>query len=141
MPSVRSLSIMEDTEASVVEANISPSPVLAAERRADRRYPIHARIEYKLILGRRVVRTGTGRLLNISRGGLLFECAHAIPAENMIELEVDWPARAVKMVLHVAGQTVRSQGVSTAVKILRSSFRVYHQDADQGSRLRTPLSF
>jgi len=115
--------------------------MLPPERRAGRRYPIHAGIEYKLILGRRVVRTGTGRLLNISRGGLLFECSHAIPAENMIELEVDWPARAVKMVLHVAGQTVRSEGVSTAVKILRSSFRVYHQDADQGNRLRTPLSF
>jgi len=124
-----------------VGAIITPGPMLPPERRAGRRYPIHAGIEYKLILGRRVVRTGTGRLLNISRGGLLFECAHAIPAENMIELEVDWPARAVKMVLHVAGQTVRSEGVSTAVKILRSSFRVYHQDADQGNRLRTPLSF
>ena len=125
----------------MAEAIISAGPVLTAERRSDCRYPIHAGLEYRIIVGRRVVQTGTGRLLNISRGGLLFECAHAIPAENMIELEVDWPARAVKMVLHVAGQTVRSEGVSTAVKILRSSFRVYHQDADQGNRLRTPLSF
>jgi hypothetical protein len=120
----------------VVEAITSGA--MAAERRADRRYPIHARIEYKLILGRRVARAGTGRLLNISRSGLLFEGAHAIPAGSTIELDVDWPSRTVKMVLHVAGQTVRSQGVSTAVKILRSSFRTYHQDADQGNRPRTP---
>lgn len=118
-------------------AIITPGPMLPPERRAGRRYPIHAGIEYKLILGRRVVRTGTGRLVNISRSGLLFECAHGIPPRTKIELEVDWPAQAVKMALHVTGQTVRNQGVSTAMTILRSSFRTYHEDADQGNRQQT----
>jgi hypothetical protein len=112
--------------------------MFTAERRADCRYPIHAGVEYRLILGRRVIRTGVGRLVNISRGGLLFECANALPSENRIELDVDWPAQAVKMVLHVMGQTVRSQGVCTAVKIHRSSFRVHHEDAGQGERPPTP---
>jgi Ser-tRNA(Ala) deacylase AlaX len=84
-----------------------------------------------------VVRTGTGRLVNISRSGLLFECAHGIPPRTKIELEVDWPAQAVKMALHVTGQTVRNQGVSTAMTILRSSFRTYQEDADQGNRQQT----
>ncbi len=122
----------------MVEAIISPGPMLTAERRADCRYPIHVGLEYKLIMGRRAVRKGNGRLVNISRGGLLFECAHAIASGNRIELEVDWPTRAVKMALHVTGQTVRSQGVCTAVKILRSSFRVHLEEADRGERLPTP---
>lgn len=120
-----------------MEAIISSSPVLTAERRVDSRYPIQAGVGYKLIVGRRVVRTGTGRLLNISRGGLLFECAHAIPPGSRIELDIDWPAQSVKMVLRVAGQTVRTQGTNTAVKILRSSFRVHDEDAEPGHRTPT----
>ena len=121
-----------------MEAIISPSPMFTAERRADCRYPIQAKIEYSLVLGRRVVRPGTGRLLNISRGGLLFEGAHAIPPGNRIELEVDWPVHSVKMALHVVGHTVRSQGVCTAVKISRSSFRVHHGNAGQAEHPPTP---
>ncbi len=117
-----------------MEAIISPGPTLTAERRSDYRYPIHIGLEYKLILGRRVVRKGTGRLVNISRGGLLFECDHAISPGNRIELDIDWPARAVRMALHAAGRTVRSQGVLTAVKVLRSSFRVHREEADRGER-------
>jgi len=120
-----------------VEAIISPSPMFTAERRADCRYPIHSGLEYKLILGRRVVRTGAGRLVNISRGGLLFECDQAIPPGTRIELGIDWPAKAVKMALHVMGQTVRSQGACTAVKILRSSFRMHREEADRAERTPT----
>ena len=121
-----------------MEAIISSSPMFAAERRADCRYPIHTGVEYKLIVRRRVVRTGTGCLVNISRGGLLFECSHAIPPGLGIELEVDWPSHAVRMALHVVGQTLRSQGACTAVKILRSSFRGRHEDAGQGERPPMP---
>ena len=103
------------------------------ERRADCRYTIHSDVEYRLILRRKVVRAGTGRLANISRSGLLFECAHAIPPRTRIELKVDWPAPAVKIALHVVGQTVRSEGTGTAVKIIRSAFRV-QEDAHRGKR-------
>lgn len=123
---------------SAVEAIISQSPMFTAERRADCRYPIHTGLEYRLIVGRKVIRTGTGRLLNISRGGLLFECDHAIPPGNRVELAVDWPARAVKMALHVMGQTVRSQDSCTAVKILRSSFRVHREEGHRDGRSPTP---
>lgn len=100
------------------------SPTFAADRRADCRYTIRTGLEYRLILRRKVVDTGTGRLANISRGGLLFQSAEAIPPRTQIELKVDWPAPAVKIALHVVGQTVRSQGAGTAVKIIRCAFRV-----------------
>jgi len=119
-----------------VEAIISAGPVLTAERRADCRYPIHAGLEYRIIVGRKVVRTGTGSLLNISRGGLLFECAQAIAPDSRIELDIEWPAQAVKMVLRVAGQTVRSEGLRTAVRILRSSFLVHPDKAGHARRPR-----
>lgn len=114
----------------MVEA-ITPrkGPNFTTERRADCRYTIHARLEYRLTLRRKVVETGAGRLANISRGGLLFECDHAIPPRTRIELKVDWPAHAVRIALHVVGQTVRSQSTATAVKILRSAFRV-QEDAE-----------
>jgi hypothetical protein len=125
-------------ETSVVEATISPGSMLTAERRANCRYPIQVELEYAIVRGRRALRTGDGHLVNISRGGLLFQCDQAIPVGNRIELDVEWPARGAKMVLHVAGQTVRSQGVCTAVKILRNSFRTLHGDAERGKRPYTP---
>ena len=94
------------------------------ERRAERRYAIQARIEYKLSPDRKAAPGKVGRLVNISRGGLLFECAEAIPPGTGISLDVEWPADALKIALHVTGQTVRSQHARTAVKIFRSSFRV-----------------
>jgi hypothetical protein len=103
---------------------ISPGPILTVERRAGSRYPIRAGIRYRLLAERRVVRAGTGSLVNISRSGLLFESAQPIAPGSRIEIEVDWPARTLKMVLRVAGETVRSQGNQTAIRILRSAFRV-----------------
>lgn len=127
----------ENTEAQLTEAIISPSSTSKAERRTDCRYPIRTGIEYKLILGRRIVRTGAGRLVNISRGGLLFEGAQELPPRTRIELDVDWPADAVKVALHVVGETLRSQGARTAVKIHRSSFRV-REEANNGKHPVTP---
>ena len=101
-----------------------PSPMPTVERRAERRYAIQARVEYRLMPGRKAVPGGAGRLVNISRGGLLFECAEAIPPGTRISLDVEWPADALRVALHVTGWILRSQHARTAVKISRSSFRV-----------------
>jgi hypothetical protein len=101
------------------------------ERRADRRYALETGVEYKIVQGGQAVRKGTGRLVNISRGGLLFECAETIPPGSRIDLEVDWPAETHKVALDVIGQSVRSQGTRTAVKVYRSSFRM-RNDAARG---------
>lgn len=107
-----------------MERILSPGRTLTGDRRADHRYPIEAPLVYKLIHGAKAVLTGAGRLVNISRGGLLFECAKAMPQGYRIELDVEWPADSPKVALHVIGQTVRSRDARTAVKIFRSSFRV-----------------
>jgi len=85
-------------------------------------------MRYRLI-SVRPARAGAGSLVNISRCGLLFESAQPIAPGARIEIEIDWPARALKMVLHLVGETVRSQGNQTAVRILRSAFRVDRERA------------
>jgi hypothetical protein len=107
-----------------MEAILSPGPNLTTERRADRRYAIEAALVYKLIHGGKAVLSGAGRLVNISRSGLLFEGVRGMPHGYRIELDVEWPADALKVALHVIGQTVRTRDARTAVKIFRSSFRV-----------------
>ena len=96
---------------------------IATERRTHRRYAIRTKLEYRLISRRKVIQTGAGHLVNMSRGGLLFACNQGIPPRTRVELEVDWPAHAAKIALHVVGESVRSEGATTAVKILRSAFQ------------------
>jgi len=102
---------------------LAAGPVLTAERRAGSRYPIHAALRYRLISARPAV-AGAGSLVNISRCGLLIEAEEPIAPGARIEIEIDWPARALQMILHLVGETVRSEGNRTAVRILRSAFRV-----------------
>jgi hypothetical protein len=116
----------------MVESTTSPTtPTFTAERRADCRYTIRTGLEYKWVERRQVLRTGAGSLTNISRNGLLFECDRDIPASTRIELNVDWPAQAIQVSLHVTGETIRSQGSRIAVRILHSAFRV-REDTDRG---------
>ena len=106
------------------------------ERRAERRYAIQAPVEYKLSLGRKTAPGKVGRLVNISRGGLLIECAEAIPPGTRISLDIEWPADALQVALHVTGQIVRSQHARAAVRISRSSFRMREPAATSSARRR-----
>ena len=121
-----------------MEAILTPSSLATVERRADCRYPIHTAVQYRLFLGRRVVRMGSGWVVNMSRGGVLFESTSPVPPGHRMELEIDWPAQAVGMMLRVTGESVRSEGGRTAVRILRSSFRV-RDEFDIAARLRAEI--
>ena len=96
------------------------------DRRLEDRYPLEVELEYQLIRRRRVVETGSGKTVNFSSCGILFESQHALPAGMDIELSMAWPARlggSVALTLWVSGRTVRSQDKCTAVEILRHVFR------------------
>jgi hypothetical protein len=96
------------------------------QRRVDRRYPIDAALEYKLIQDRQVFETGHGKTINVSSSGILFESQRALPPGMEIELSIAWPARisdTVAMKLCVSGRTVRAQDNCTAVKILQHTLR------------------
>ena len=83
-------------------------------------------LEYKLLDGKKVLKTGVGRTLNLSSSGILFESAEELPTATSIRLFLSWPAQLddrVGLTLCVLGRTVRSSGKCTAVEILSHEFR------------------
>jgi hypothetical protein len=104
----------------------SPVEVQAGlERRSERRYVIAATLEYAIGQGLDALAVGHGRLVNISRGGVLFESAEIISSDTEIELFVEWPVRRNKIepiYLRILGKTIRTQGGGNGVKILSCEF-------------------
>ncbi|HLK51119.1 MAG TPA: PilZ domain-containing protein [Bryobacteraceae bacterium] len=110
-------------------------------RRSHRRYPIYVDLEYKLLDGKHVLKSGAGRTVNLSSSGILFEGRETLPEGMTIRLSLNWPARLnerVGLTLSVNGRTVRSSGKFTAVEIVSHEFRTrpipaHAQDAAEGS--------
>jgi len=108
------------------------------DQRARDRYPISLDLQYKVLRGGRVEQTGTGRTLNISSGGVLFETDDRLPQRGLVELALQWPyllqgVCALKLVMR--GRIVRSAANNreTAVRAEFREFRttgVRRQDAN-----------
>ncbi len=104
------------------------------DRRADRRYPIAADIEYRVATRGKLPETGEGRTVNVSSGGVLFESPRSVPPGTQIELLLAWPVlldNATGLRLSIVGRTVWAKGNQTAVRILRYDFRI------RGTRKKT----
>ena len=109
-----------------------PAPSLSAapvqvERRASRRYPIDLSASFEVPRQGGPSVRGSARVINISSGGLLLHSEHALEKGQTIRLRIDWPAllnNVVPLALRVEGQTVRVEGNCTAVKIVKSEFRI-----------------
>jgi len=111
-------------------------------RRSHRRYPMNVELEYKLLDGKTVLKTGFGRTLNLSSTGVLFECQETLPVGTQIRLSLAWPARLndkVGLTLCINGRTVRSSGNCAAIEIINHEFRTrpLKQEAQAGARAKT----
>jgi len=96
------------------------------DRRSAHRFPIKVEVRYVLLKGKNADVAGSGRTINISSSGVLFESPHSIRPGVQIELSVAWPARidgTVGLQLRASGKTVRQQDNCTGVRILHSEFR------------------
>lgn len=105
---------------------VAPAAVSPAERRSKRRYPISLDVHYKVLKHRRVERFGSGRTLNISSGGILFEADGVLPASGPIELALNWPFLlhgSCNLKLVIRGRIVRSEAKSVAVRAEFHEFR------------------
>ena len=92
---------------------------IAGERRQDRRYRIPLDLRWKLLHRRRVRAEGTGRTIDLSSGGVLFDAEEQLPFGMQVELLIEWPAvlnDRVPMQLFVSGRIVRSTASQTAIK-------------------------
>jgi hypothetical protein len=97
-----------------------------AEQRAHPRYAITLDLEYKLLSRGREVQYGSGRMLNISTGGILFEMNDALPSSRSIELMIGWPFLfdgVCPIKLAIQGHVVRNDGNRIAVSIQRHKFQ------------------
>ena len=102
------------------------------DRRSDRRYPITAELEYRIISRRNLVKIGSGRTLDISSTGVLFESAIALPRGLRIELKINWPAlpsTTNRIEIRAEGRTVRATNNCTAVRIQKYTIRGVHSPA------------
>ena len=109
-----------------------------------RSYPISAHLEYRLIAGERVSRTGEAWTTMISSRRVLFESADCLPINTLVELAVTWPVtldNKVGLKLHIRGRTVPVAGNCTAIDILRYEFRTRSlRTPAKGQRLAAPVS-
>ena len=105
---------------------ISAQGVARTDRRSDRRYPISADLQYRITNRRKVIESGSGRTIDISSTGILFESRLPLPRGLKIELKILWPvltAGSPRMELHAEGRTVRAQQNCTAVQIQKYAFQ------------------
>ena len=115
-----------------LERAVAPPKFDQFDLRSHARYPIALKVRYKLMGTSGVKHAGSGRTLDISSRGLLFETADGTDAapsfhENgKIEMDIDWPflldeVCALKIV--VRGHIVRWDDRRLAVRIDQYEFR------------------
>lgn len=108
---------------------------IAGERRSDRRYRIRLDVRWKLIRRRKVQEVGSGRTVDLSSGGILFETDRELPVGLNVELSILWPVllrQMAPMQLVVAGRIVRSANQRVALRMTQHEFRTAGLQADHG---------
>ena len=96
------------------------------ERRADRRFPLTAEVDYRVTGESGQPTMGHGKTINISRRCVLIATGEPVPAGRHIELSIAWPARldgTIALSFEVFGTTTHARGECIAVRILRYGFR------------------
>ena len=113
---------------------MSPQPTTGQkERRAFQRYRIEHGVHYRVI-GFEI--SGSGKTVNMSRGGVLLATDRILPPGLRVELEVDWPIRLadedpVKLVIR--GKIVRSKKNGVAFAGVTISWYDFHTVSDQSA--------
>jgi c-di-GMP-binding flagellar brake protein YcgR len=105
---------------------VAPPTENSSDRRTKRRYPIHLDVQYKLLKHRRAEHLGSGRTLNISSGGVLFEADGLMPTSGPIELALNWPFLlhgSCNLKLVMRGRIVRTSNKAIAIKAEFHEFR------------------
>jgi len=108
--------------------HISDPQVIGGDRRIDRRYWAELSLKYTIVAAGRVVETGSGHSINISRGGICFETENRLRADVQAELIVNWPfllQNQIPLHLCLYGRVIRTQGRLAVLKISRYEFRTH----------------
>src|SRR5947209_16492106 len=106
------------------------------ERRSSDRFPIEREVRYKMLDGKSVTGSGSGKTLDISSGGVLFTTEQHLTEGKRLELSVNWPAQlnnscALKLV--ALGRLVRCDATKAAIAIEKYEFRTRGSDSFQSN--------
>jgi c-di-GMP-binding flagellar brake protein YcgR len=119
--------------------------LIAGERRDDRRYRLQLDVKWKLIRRRRVLDSGTGRTVDLSSGGILFDAGSRLPERLNVELSIAWPVllhNLAPMQLVASGRIVRVNGRQVAIQTVQHEFRTVGVSPGQRDQIaatgRTP---
>jgi hypothetical protein len=99
---------------------------IGGDRRQHRRYRLQMELKWKLIRRRRVLDTGTGQMIDVSSGGILFDAGRPLPEGLNVELSISWPVQlnnVTPMQLVANGKIVRSNGRQAATQTVQHEFR------------------
>jgi hypothetical protein len=99
--------------------------IIHGNRRANRRYdfPLDMRFAYREC---GVESEGTGRTVNLSRGGIRFETDSPPPTGTEVMLRVAWPfllQNVCPLELYIWGTVLRSDAYGTVVLMKKHEFR------------------
>ncbi len=99
---------------------------ISGDRRENRRYELVLELKWKLVRRRKVLESGSGRTLDLSSGGVLFEAGRPLPVGLQVEMSIAWPAllhNVAPMQLVVSGRVVRTDGARAAIQMVQHEFR------------------
>ncbi len=120
------------------EENVSIQRI-NGERRYHQRYEIDLDLRWTVVRRRKVLESGTGRTVDLSTGGILFDAGRQLPAGALVEISIAWPAllyEVAPMQLVVSGRIVRAEGSRAAIRVSQHEFRTAGAN-QQSLRART----
>jgi hypothetical protein len=100
-------------------------PVRTDRRRTDR-FPLACDLVYRMSGKRLGHEQGSGKTIDMSSGGVLFQCDRELAPGKRIEMAISWPAQLdnrCSLKLIARGKVVRSSGNQAAVAIQQYEFR------------------
>ena len=99
---------------------------IGGERRGAKRYGMQLQLRWKLIRRRREIDTGTGRTIDMSSAGILFETGCTLGIGLNVELSIAWPVllhNVKPMQLFITGRVVRAGDGWAAIRTVTHEFR------------------
>ena len=97
-----------------------------SERRSADRFPIEQEIRYRAVTRRQQDQGGSGKTVNMSSSGILFETQTDLAPGKQLEVSVAWPAQLnnkTPLKLVARGRVVRVDDRRAALEIQHYEFR------------------
>jgi hypothetical protein len=108
--------------------------LIGGDRRSDRRYSLQMELRWKLIRRKRVLDSGTGRTIDLSSSGILFDAGRQLPVGLNVELSISWPVLLRNMAplqLIVCGRIVRADSGRAGIRMMQHDFKTVGVPAQQ----------